>query len=207
MQEEILSVCRGILLVFPCYIVEPFFTFVIPPYHRYFPEFIQTEDEVDCFRRQVQDKGADKAERDGNYPHHDNIADQPETGVAAGAEDAGDGQRVHCLSDHIVGTDKQHKVQIILRLRGQVEDADDRPADKDDDKAGQYTDGKSAPAKAPCLPFCFVHLHLSHGFSEKHRTCAAKPVTDNGKQIADRSCYGRCRHHIGIHMPQNNGIG
>ncbi len=160
MQEEILSVCRGILLVFPCYIVEPFFAFVIPPYHRYFPEFIQTEDEVDCFRRQVQDKGADKAERDGNYPHHDNIADQPETGVAAGAEDAGDGQCVYCLSDHIVGTDKQHKVQIIPGQGRQIENTDNRLSEQNNDYCGQYTDGECTPAEAGCVRFRLVHTLL-----------------------------------------------
>ena len=198
---------EGILLIFPCDIVQPFFTSIVPIHHRHFPEFIETENKVDDLRRQVQHKGAYKTERDGDDPHDDGIADQAEAGVASGAEDAGDGQRVHRLSDYIIGADKQHKIQIILRLRGQVEDTDDRPADEDDDEPGQDTDSERTPTEASRLLSCPVHLQLSHGLSEKHCARAAESIADNREQITDRSGDGGGCHHIGIHVPQYNRIG
>lgn len=105
----------GILLVLPRNIIEPLPTLIVAVCYRQFPAFIQTKDKINHFRRQVQYKCADKAKRNGDAPHDNRIANQSKVGIAAGAENACDGQSIHGLPNHIVGTDKQHEIQIILR--------------------------------------------------------------------------------------------
>lgn len=155
----------------------------------------------------MQDESADKSQGNRDTPHYDNIADQPEAGVAAGAEDTGDSQRVHCLSDHIVGADKQHKVQIVLRQGRQVEDVDHGFSEKDNDQSSQYADSERATAEAGGVLSRLVHALFPQRFPEKHRAGAAYTEADDTDQVSDRGSDGGRRHHIGVHMPQNDGVG
>ena len=54
-------------------ILKPFIAFIVLVDKRHFDKFIQADEKIYSHRRELQQKGADKAQRDGEQPHINKI--------------------------------------------------------------------------------------------------------------------------------------
>lgn len=122
-----------------CNILHPAILTIVPDFQRHLRELVQIQEEIYHRNRQMQDKGGDASHGHDDSPHIDRIADQSEPGIAAGAEYTADDGGTERFADQIVGADKQHEPQVILRLRAEraCESLDDRDAGKENHAGGR----------------------------------------------------------------------
>ena len=102
-----------------CNVFYPPVSSVVPDFHRHLRKFIQIQQKVHDGNREVQRESRDETDGHDDGPHIDGVAKQSEPGVTTGAEYTADHGSAKRLSNHIVRADKQHELQVFMRLRAE----------------------------------------------------------------------------------------
>lgn len=189
-----------------CNILHPAILTIVPDFQRHLRELVQIQEEIYHRNRQMQDKGGDASHGHDDSPHIDRIADQSEPGIAAGAEYTADDGGTERFADQIVGADKQHEPQVILRLRAEraCESLDDRDAGKQN-HAGGRSGNERDNAQLVSRLLCLRQIALPQLIADDDAGSSSDTQAQTGSQILRNLSDGIGSHRVSSQMPHDNG--